>query len=123
MSARRDLARELRKLVPKAWKIVDTDRAIDDAKVTALLISQRTIERAPNAQGNHRVTLNLYVIDPHTDPDSAEDGLDNAVDSLLFTLDKSEALRAVVWTTATKVVYQGRRAYEIPITVYTEPKE
>jgi hypothetical protein len=120
MSARKDLARELRKIVPKAWVIVDTDKALDETTRIALLISQRTIEPAPNAIGNHKVTLNLYVIDPHTDPDAAEDGLDDAVDTILFEFDR---IPWASWTTASKVIYQGRRAYEIPIEAFTQPKE
>lgn len=123
MSARKDLARELRKLVPKAYKIVDTERAVDESKVITLLVSQRTIDPAPNAQGNHRVTLNLYVIDPHNDPAGAEDSLDDAVDNILFAIDRSGSLDSVSWSTAEKVVYQGRLAYQITITAYSEPKE
>jgi hypothetical protein len=120
MSARKDVAAALRPLVPKKWAILDADRNIDETTEIALLVSQRTIEPAPNAAGNHRATLRVYVIDPHEDPDAAEDALDDAVELVCFALDTIDAL---YWTTAEKVIYQGRRAYQITVQAFTVRKD
>lgn len=120
MSARKDLAAALRPLVPREWAILDADRNLDEQNVIALLVSQRTIAPAPNAAGTHLATLRVYVIDPHEDPDAAEDALDDAVETVCFGLDTIDAL---LWTTAEKVIYQGRRAYQITVQAFTHRKD
>lgn len=118
MSARKDLAAVFRKLVPRVWQIIDTDRSIDQVKKVAVLISQRRIEPAPsNPLGSHRVTFRVYVIDANSDPGAAEDALDNSVDTLLYAIDSVDAIR---WTAAEKVIYQDRRAYEITVEAFSE---
>lgn len=121
MSARKDLAAALRPLVPKAWPIIDHDRNLDEITKIALLVSQRTVEPAPNATGTHKATLYVYVIDPHeADANAAEDALDDAVEIVCFGLDTIDAL---YWTAAEKVIYQGRRAYQITVQAFTVRKD
>lgn len=120
MSARAALAAALRELVPADWQIVAVDRNLDESRRIVLLVSQRIIEPAPNAQGSHKATFRVYVIDPHVDPEAAEDALDDAVDELLFLLDAVEFVR---WTRAEKVIYQDRRAYQIDLEAFTERKD
>lgn len=116
MSERTTLRAAISKLVPRTWQIIDTDRQIDHVKTAAVLISQRTIAPAPNAAGTHIVTFRVYVV-AATD---AEDALDDKVDTLLYAIDKIEAIR---WTLANKVIYQDRTAYELTIEAFTERKD
>ena len=118
MSARKDLATELGKLMPRTWQIIDTDELPDHIRKTAVLISQRRIQPAPgNPLGSHLVSFRVYVVDPHTDSGKAEDALDSAVDSLLYAIDGLDPIR---WTAAEKVIYEQHRAYEITIEAFSE---
>jgi hypothetical protein len=120
MSARKDLKAALKPLLPRNWQIVTADKSLDEITKPALIISQRTITPAPNALGNHLVTFLLTVMDPRADEEAAEDALDNEVDDLLFAIDKT---KGVWWTSAEKIVYQGKRAYQISLQAATERKE
>ncbi|WP_157001435.1 hypothetical protein [Agromyces laixinhei] len=120
MSARKDLAAALVPLLPKKWQVIDHDRNLDKLAVIAVLVSQRRIEPAPNAQGSHKGTFRVFIIDPHTDVAAAEDALDDGVDTLLYALDGVQAVR---WTNAEKVIYQDFRAYQITLEAFTERKD
>jgi hypothetical protein len=120
MSARKDIAGVLRGIVPKRWKILDADAALDALSVICLVVSQRNIEPAPNAIGNHKVTLFVFVVDPRDDAQASEDSLDNATDTVLFGIDDSGL--SIRWTGARKITYQGHRAYEITIEAMSERK-
>ena len=120
MSARSDLASALKPHLPKRWMVVRADRPIDEIVVPTLMISQRTIEPAPNAAGNHLVTFRLTIMDPHDDENAAEDALDDEVDDLLFALDQVDGLW---WTEAQKLTAQGKRAYQITLKAASARKE
>jgi len=120
-TVRDQLATALKPLLPKAWRIIPYTTNLDTVDGVTLMMRQTRIEKAPNSQGNHQVTLVLTVIDPHTDPQRAEDALDEEVGQLLYAFLPIEWLN---WTVAERVVFgELNHAYDITLTLYTKAKE
>lgn len=120
MSVRSDLEAQFRTdwaEIPalSGWRVVATERAVDEPKVPTAVIRQKTIARLPEAPASHLVVgMALAMVAPYADPDQAADLLDDAVPAVLEYLrtryrSVGEA-EAVGWT-------GSRLAYDIALTV------
>lgn len=118
MSARKDLAAELKPLLPKRWRLVDTERSIDKIDRFTVVIRQRKVEPAPNLQGSLLTTLVVTLIGPTTLAGDYEDELDLAVAQLILIV--SQKLPSLVWDAATKKVWRENPAYDFDVTVVTD---
>jgi hypothetical protein len=119
VSLRKDLADTIRSdwaSVPTLadFRVIATERELDDIQVPTALIRQRTIVRTPGLPLSHRdVGMILTLISPHTDLDRAADQLDEPVLAALDYLDQYQH------EGATQVGYLDRLAYDLPFTVIT----
>ncbi|TFC94572.1 hypothetical protein E3T28_14820 [Cryobacterium sinapicolor] len=122
MTARQQLEAELRKLVPKTWKIVAYQDGLDTLDKVTLMLKQSAIEKAPAApQGAHIVSYVLTLIDPALDAQKAEIALDASVDDLLFKLD---GIQWLTWSRAEKVQFSDTNmAYDVTVEVITRKAE
>jgi len=118
MSARKDLAAELKPLLPKRWRLVDTERSIDKIDRFTVVIRQRKVEPAPNLQGSLLTTLVVTLIGPTTLAGDYEDALDLAVAKLILIV--SQKLPSLAWDAATKKVWRENPAYDFDVTVVTD---
>lgn len=122
MSIRLQLAEQLEQLLP-GIKIIPNSRNVDSLGTTpAVQISLQTITPLPEAPaGANLATFTVTIVTPHTDPEQAEDDLDDLVGDLLTALDKLEVLD---WSEARKVLWDDRHlAYDVTVTAVTEPNE
>lgn len=117
--ARQQLLDVLQPLLPAHWQVVADERQRDDVDATSVLLSQRTIERHPQAgTGVHLVGFTVTVTVPGTQLDTAEDRLDDDLDQFLWTLDEA----GIVWEQATKAIYGDkapRLGYQLGLQVST----
>lgn len=118
MSARQSLSTELKPLIPKAWRLVDTERAIDKIDRPTLVIRQQKIVPAPNAQGALITTLVITMIGPKTLAGDYEDDLDLAAAKFITIVTRE--LPALMWAGATKVMWNENPAYDFDVTVITK---
>jgi len=118
MSARKDLAAELKPLLPKQWRLVDTERSIDKIDRFTVVIRQRKVKPAPNLQGSLLTTLVVTLIGPTTLAGDYEDALDLAVAKLILIV--SQKLPSLVWEEANKKVWRENPAYDFDVTVVTD---
>lgn len=103
--------------VPKAWKIVTSERSVDLTKSITVQIKQRQLIRTPAApNGAHDIDFVLTITSPHEDVARAEDQLDGAVNVLVFALDDA----GIKWDEAKKVENEARLAYDITLTLTTQ---
>lgn len=118
-SPRAIVAQIIKPLLPRTWKIVTSDRAVDVHKTVTVQIKQRSIMRTPQApNGAHDIEFVLTVTSPSQDLDRAEDQLDDGVNRLVHALDTA----GIKWTNAQKVTNDDRLAYDITLTL-TSTKE
>lgn len=118
-SFRSQLVDALTPVLPGSWELVPTQRTVDTLSHPIVQLSQISIRRDPNAPQSSALltTFTLTVVDPLTDPERAEDNLDDEVLTLIFALDGLGWLR---WTDATKVIWQDSHlAYDITIETLT----
>lgn len=114
ITPRKQVATLLRPIIPRAWKLVTSDRAVDLTKTMTVQIKQRRIIRTPQApNGAHDIEFVLTVTSPHMDLDKAEDQLDTAVNVLIHAIDEA----GIKWTNADKVANEDRLAYDITLTL------
>ena len=118
MTARKQLEVQLRKLIPKAWRLIAYQDSLDAISNVTVMLKQESITKAPAApQGAHIVTYTVTLIDPATDPKKAELALDENVNDLLYKLDTVEWL---TWSRAEKVLFADfNMAYDISVEVIT----
>lgn len=116
---RKELVALIQPVVDPDWKIVDSDRNVDEIDQTCLQLKQRTIDR--QGPGLYAVGFLGTVSTPHTDTQLAEDALDDAVLGLIYALD---AITSLSVGTATKVeVASQRLGYDIELTLSTQPEK
>jgi hypothetical protein len=97
--------------VLSAFRVIATERALDDIKEPTALLRIDSVTRLPEAPLSQRtVNIRLTLISPHQDVDLAADELDEAVDAALDYLDKSFS-----HDEATTVNYGNRLAFDIPL--------
>ena len=118
MTARKQLEVQLRKLIPKAWRLIAYQDSLDAISNVTVMLKQESITKAPFApQGAHLVTYTVTLIDPATDPKKAELALDENVNDLLYKLDTVEW---IMWSRAEKVQFaEFNMAYDISLEVIT----
>jgi hypothetical protein len=120
VSVRTELVALLTPLLPTNWRIVPTNQNLDTLDRTVMQLKQqslRPLPAAPNAR--LEVTYIATVISRHTDIVKAELELDESVLTFISALD---ALDAVLWSDATKVMANDDKnlAYDITLTIHTE---
>ena len=113
-SPRSQVAAILRPIIPRNWKIVSSDRAVDLHKFVVVQVKQRKLIRTPQAPaGAHDIEFVLTVTSPYQDIDKAEDQLDDSVNIIVHALDDA----GIKWTSADKVANDDRLAYDIALTL------
>ncbi len=114
MRARTELGTSLAEMFPE-WKIVDSDRSIDELTVMAIQLHQSTVKPAPY-QGAALVDIDVNLIWPGKDIEKAEDALDDAIVALVVAF--AEQFPQIEFTNAVKGVYaQKWPAYKFTTTV------
>lgn len=105
MSARTQLAAALKTALPK-YAHFDTENVPDTLSKPTIVVRFRNYVPAPNAQGNLFAEFIVTVASPHTDPQKAEDDLDDRLAAVLAVL---QAYPALTWSRAAKA--QLKSAY------------
>lgn len=119
MTVRSDLAALLKPLLPKTWKIVPFAEDYTVGTHHVVMLVPQTITRAPEApMGVLRHTYNVIVIEPKTDPEKAEDSLDDAVGQLLHAI---EVTPGIGFSEATRTVWNDSNpSWDISMSVYSQ---
>lgn len=89
MSVRSDFAEFLTPLLPKDWRIVPFNTALDVTDRPVVMLIQKTVERAPEAPiGALKVGFSVLVIQPRTEPGAADDALDDDLMDVALAINK-----------------------------------
>lgn len=120
MGARAQLAGHLREQLPETFRVVDNvgDLGVLEAPTVAAVQLIRTqLEPAPNMQGAYVQHFEVWVVEVKTDPELAEDSLDDALD---LVLEKLDDLPPATWSTADREMHPaGYHAYKITAQLIT----
>lgn len=118
MTARTQLETELKKVIPRAWKLVPYQDNLDRLDRVTLVLKQNTIAKAAQApQGAYLISYVLTLVTPEIGAQKAETALDDSVAELLTALDSITWLN---WSLATKVQFSdSNMAYDITVEVIT----
>lgn len=115
-SARAVLLAAVQPLVPAQWQLVTDESAQDDVQLPRVTLSQRTIGPATFAgTAVHVVGFTVTVTVPDSDLGAAEDALDDDIEVFIWALDSAR----VLWTEATKGLYDGRLGYQLGVQITT----
>lgn len=115
---RKIVGSELKPLLPKNWKVIDSARPFSNLQVPIVQIKQRRLERntiAPVKVWDCELIVTVWA--PQSNTEAAEDALD---DTLLPTLIAAlENIDGVLWEEAVKVKSEdeSRLGYDIRITI------
>lgn len=122
-SLRQDLDAALKPVLPTKWKLYGYADEIDPPLHPVVMIRQSKVERSPAApSGIWQHTIAVFVMVPQTDPERAEDALDNALDTLIECIEDL-SFPGLTWTGAERVTAGNLPAYEISLTITTARKE
>jgi hypothetical protein len=118
MSVRSQLEEALRAVIPTAWKLIPYQDNVDTLDAPLVMFKQSTITKAPEApRGAYLFNYVITLVNDQTDPQKAENALDDDVETLFAILD---GLRAMVPMEATKVLFQDTyMAYDITLKILT----
>lgn len=119
-SVRHYLAAEL--ALPADWAVIPEQRFPETIAKTTVVLQHTRIEKLPEAPIGHlRHTIELSVIDPRQDIAKAEDALDDALVTLIQSLDGHPAIN---WTGAEKTMHRDTYvAWNLTLTVITSTPE
>jgi hypothetical protein len=117
---RHALQKALKPLCPRRWKFIPYQRNLDTLSTTVVMLKQNDFEALPAApHSTLLVGFTVTIVTPLTDPEKAEDALDDDVVALLHAMDAA----GFAWTKATKVLFDDAHlAYDIDLTITTEKK-
>lgn len=104
--------------LPDTWTVIPEQRFPETIAKTTVILQHLKIQRLPEAPiGNLRHEVTLSVIDPHQDIATAEDGLDDAIATLITSLDGHQSIG---WTSAEKTMHRDTyAAWNLTLTVIT----
>lgn len=117
---RQALAEALKPNLPSTWKIVPYTDKIDVPTTTVLMLRLTALTRyQPAPQAGFTGEFEFILATPHTDPERAEDDLDQSFITLANLLNAS---RNVLWTRAEKgsVINSEALAYSFTVEVFIE---
>lgn len=127
MSARKDLADLLRPLLPNpapegTWSLYDYPKALDSLDPDQVAVIFETWKATPHAIPGRQVTeFTVALVVAATDPEHADDALDDAVIVLIDVLDQVAGRHLVNWTDATRGTYRDQYpAYLVTVTTDTQ---
>ncbi len=118
MSIRQQLTADLKKALPKGYRLINHQDTVDALSGTLVVLKQQSVTKEPSApQGTYRFSYVATVVTPNDDLSKAEDSLDDNLADVLFALD---GLSYVLWTEAQKVNFnESYLAYDINLSVLT----
>lgn len=114
--ARLTLARTLRPLLPKGWKVEASSKAVDKINAPVVQLRQTGIARLQQGGGRvYAITFLATITAPHEGTQAAEDALDDGVLELVGALSTA----GVMWSDCNKVLTSDQKqlAYDITITI------
>lgn len=117
---RQALAEALKPNLPESWRIIPYTDKIDVPDTTVLMLRLTALTRyAPAPQAGFTGEWEFILITPHTDPEGAEDDLDESFITLANLLNAS---RNLVWTRAEKgtVIDSTALAYSFTVEIFIE---
>lgn len=123
MNVRDYIKDELAPLCPTTWAWIPAQRMPDTIARPTVVIKHNRLEPLEAAPLGHlRATVTLSVFDPHTDVDSAEDALDDAVIDLVTAIDTHAQIH---WSAAEKVVSENNTyfGWDLTLSVVTTKQE
>ncbi len=118
MNSRKFLAAELRKKLPRQFKIIPEPRTMDELEARRPVVMLIRTNIKPAGTANYLADFAIWVIEPKLiDP---EDALDDALDAVVLALDGLEFL---LWTDAERSTYRDHPAWRISAQVVAIKKE
>lgn len=121
-SVRSQFAEALTPLLPATWKILNSEKGVGNHQHPIVRLSQRKIERHPNAPlGARQTTFTVTVTAPSGDLEHWEDELDDEVNTLTWAI---ETLGSdFSWSSAEKGILPaeegGNLFYEMTVLIST----
>lgn len=121
--SRHQLADALQAALPVTYKVVPDPRSLgelDPSMSCYVQVVRQTIKNSPpNPIGDYWETFELWVIEATTDPDTAEDALDDKLTEVLGAID--EIGNWLRWRSADRRIHKSERhAYMITVETITE---
>ena len=112
------LEAHLQPLLPETWRIVPGISSVKTLLVPAVYFEFTEIQKAAEWPSGHaRAVFDVIVIDPRTDLEQGEDGVDDEVVELILALDGHAQIN---WTVAKKESFAERYfGWRIAVTVLT----
>lgn len=127
MSARKDLADLLRPLLPAEapdgqWLLYDYPKSLDGLETDQVAVIFETWKMTPHPIPGRQVTeFTVALMIAATDPETADDDLDDALAVLTSVLDDVAGRHLVNWTDATRGQYRDQfPAYLVTVTTDTQ---
>lgn len=115
-TAREALVAQLKEHLPRRWKVIDTQRALDERSQTTVQVRQTTITHLPQAPAGWLYTRFILTITTvHQDIVKAELQLDDDVLGLVHALDQ---IAGLVFEQAEKVMVEGQNRIGYDLTVH-----
>ena len=117
MTVRAQLEADLKPHLPRGWRLIPYATNLDVIDQHTVMTLQESIERVPEAPiGAVKVDFKVIIIEPKTDPKTAEDALDDAVTDLLLSLNKA---RQVHWSRAERRTWEDSNpCYEVAVSYF-----
>lgn len=119
VSIRSTIADGLRSVLPSKWKVLPYLDDIDSPLNPVVMIGQSSVTKTPAAPlGARDLSLVARVVVPPTDPSKVDDGLEEALDTLLDSIEElsGSGLR-LRWDSADKAIESNLPAYDVTLTV------
>ena len=114
MSFRSYVTDAIKPLLPKGWKLLPYSTNLDVLSQPVVMLKLNSVTRTPGApNGAHTVTYTLAVIEPKTDPGSADDALEDKLFDLLHAID---TVANLTWSNAERVLFgDSNPAFDISL--------
>lgn len=120
-TVRQHIIDSIRHLLPETWRLYGDLREFDDTRAVAVTLTLESVARRPVIDQSKRIiTYTLTVTDPHADPATREDYLDQDLFVFLAVLD---TLPDLAWTTAQRVISNNRVGYDVALVTTISSKE
>jgi len=117
MTIRADLAAALRPLLPKAWKLIDNESAVDQGNAIVVRLSQQGFRPLPEAPIGHiLVDFVVTITVTGTNPARMEDDLDVGTGELIDAIDHIPG-GFIAWRTASKIGNDSTLGYDIELSL------
>ena len=118
VSIRALIAADLRPLLPPKWKVMDYTDEMNHPLHPVVQLQQQTVAKTPSAPlGLRDLGILFHLLVPETNPATADDALEEALDILLDSIEQLSSKHHIKWDGADRDAHSNLPAYDISTTV------